>query len=79
MVIHFPVKVQIWDETALYKADWVTIGVAHTQRGLDVLIGKARKRALQWGKNEYDRPFLSTGGPRLGTIRVRPFLTTDQQ
>jgi hypothetical protein len=69
--LDIPIDVFIWDEIAQYKADWVKVGRARTSRGLDLLIGKARARAKKWGASEWQRPYLTTGGPRLGTVRLR--------
>jgi hypothetical protein len=67
-----PIEVMIWEEISLYKAEWQKIGVAKTAKGLDSLIGKARTRAAKsWGDSIWQRPFLTTGGPRLGTIACR--------
>lgn len=67
-----PADVVIWDETGLYSADWVKVGTARTMRGLYSLIAKAEKRAAKrWGRVVHDRPYLTTGGPRMGTVGVR--------
>jgi hypothetical protein len=67
-----PVEVLIWDEVGLYKADWQRIGIARSHHGLDSLIGKARARAAKrFGASIWQRPFLTTCGPRLGTVACR--------
>lgn len=72
--LQFPIEVVIWDEYALYRASWQRVGIARNRRGLYSLLGKAHARAdRRWGTNEYQRPFLTTGGPRMGTVGVREY------
>jgi hypothetical protein len=67
--LKLPIEIIIWDEYELYKACWRRIGIARTWRGFQVLIGKARALAnCKWGKY---RPFLTTGGPAMGSIGCR--------
>ena len=70
--LKFPIEVIIWDEHDLYRASWQRVGIARCWGGLDMLVSKARARAARrWGANEWQRPFLTTGGPRMGTVGLR--------
>ncbi len=70
--VDLPAEVLIWDEVSAYEADWISVGKATTAKGLYSLIGRAYRRASKdWGRNEYDRPYLTSGGPRMGTVSVR--------
>ena len=67
-----PAQIVLWTETDLYETGWVVIGTANTANGLCSLIGRALKRAnREWGKREDQRPFLTTKGPRMGTVGVQ--------
>ena len=64
-----PVNVRLWDEVD-GKGEWRVIGRATTDRGLRRVMIKALAAQRQYGRSEWDRPFLPTGGPRLGTIKI---------
>lgn len=70
--VTLPAEVVIWDEIDSYTAEWRKVGIAQTVKGMYALIAKAEKRAARtWGQTVHERPFLTTGGPRMGTVGVR--------